>query len=137
MFQMPPQAQQIRGRVAQLWGQRPQVLKDNPLLLPAAGVGGIAVNHILDNPVGGTVDALTFGVTNFKPDERSTYLPPTVIPGQMATPAVMVSPDSATPAFALNAEERKRQADYLKRKIATDMITLQSLEIQQAGDRAR
>lgn len=138
MFQVPPQVQagyqQARGRVAQLWGQRPQLMKDNPLIPPAAGVGAVAVNHMLGNPVGGAVDALTLGMTNLRPDEESSYLPPTVIPGQMATPTMSFSPQGETQNFSLNAEERRRQADFLKRKIATDMLTLQTLEIQQAGD---
>ena len=55
-----------------LWGNIPKAGK-----IGGAIAGALAINHLLGNPVGGTVDALTLGATNFKPDDPHDYSQPT------------------------------------------------------------
>ena len=102
-----------------------------PYLAGGAGaVGTLGANYLVGNPIGGAIDALTFGLTNFKPDQ---YQQPSAAP-LSAPPQGGMNVGNAPPApqeFILNDEQRYRQRDYLKRKIATDILTLQAL--QQGG----
>lgn len=46
-----------------------EAVRDYPHTATGAVVGTYLANKFLGNPIGGTVDAVTFGVTNFRPDE--------------------------------------------------------------------
>ena len=48
---------------------------DNPYAAAAALAGGTVVNNLVGNPVGGTIDFLSMGLTNLKPDEYQQLSP--------------------------------------------------------------
>lgn len=104
--------------------------------LPAAAgaIGGFAANQMLGNPIGGATDALTFGLTNFRPDMEVGAEPQsqTLImqqPGMQAPSSNQAGvPTKPMSLPGLNEEDRKRQLQYLQRKMATDLITMQGLQ---------
>jgi len=107
--------------------------------IAAAGViGAVAANQMLGNPVGGITDALTFGMTNFRPDtvvgaepvQQSIIMQQPGMPtsNQAGVPTVPISLP------ALNEEDRKRQLQYLQRQMATSLITMQGLQQAGGGD---
>lgn len=115
---------------------------NNPLSAAAIGLGTVAANHALGNPVGGVVDFLTLDTTNFKPEERLGYeetpYSATLIPfPQHITP--ITNQPSQSPSLSqqslpsLNEEERRKQLQYLQRKMATDLLTIQALQQGQGG----
>lgn len=107
----------------------------NPLPAAAAGLGGIALNHALGNPLGGAVDFLTLDTTNFKPNEEIGYesMPyPSMQPTPSASLSTLVAP-AQQPITPLNEEERRKQLEYLQRKMATDMLTIGALQAQRGG----
>lgn len=124
----------IPGRVAQLWDSRPQFVKNNPLIIGAGLLGAVPVNQMLGDPVGGLLDTITFGTTNFREDEIPTQMipsqsmPPPVITQQSPVihPQQMSSPTAQQ--FLLNEEDKARTLTNLKRKIATDLITIHALK---------
>ena len=90
--------------------------------------GAVIGNAVLGNPVGGLSDAILG--TNFKPDPlpsvesvpRATAIPQTYRPvssGQL---------EAALP--PLSADDLRRQVDYFRRRIRTDLETLKTLEQQ-------
>lgn len=81
-----------------------------------AGTGGIVANSLLNNPVGGTVDALTFNALNLKDDEWKESKKP-------------IYPPNSLP--KLDSEQVDRQLDYMEKRIATDMMTRNALREQQ------
>lgn len=110
----------------------------NKLAVGAGAVGAIAANQMLGNPVGGVTDALTFGLTNFRPDAETGSEPPQMIimqqPGMERSTSQAGVPTQPLSLPALNEEDRKRQLQYLQRKVATDLITMQGLQPQGGGE---
>lgn len=110
---------------------------NNKLMASAGAVGAIAANQMLGNPIGGVADALTFGVTNFRPDQEVGAEPQSQVvimqqPGMQSSNQAGV-PTQPTSLPGLNEEDRKRQLQYLQRKMATDLITMQGLQPQGGG----
>jgi hypothetical protein len=107
--------------------QTGQFINERPLV---SGAGLLAANHFLTNPIGGFVDALTFGATDFRQDNQPEQLQQQIViqPNQ---PGLSQQVSYSVP--ALNADQIKRQQDYLNRKVATDMLTLEALRNAQAG----
>lgn len=113
----------------------------NKLMAGAGAVGGFAANQMLGNPIGGVIDALTFGVTNFRPDmevgaEPNSQLVIMQQPGMQQSPSSNQAgvPTQPMSLPGLNEEDKKRQLQYLQRKMATDLITMQGLQPQGGGD---
>jgi hypothetical protein len=108
---------------------------DHRLETAAGALGAVAVNQMLGNPIGELVDFATFGMTDFKPDRDNGAEPRQSIilqqPG-MQRPSQVGVPTQPAVVPALNEEDRKRQKQYLERKIATDLLTVQALA-QQPG----
>lgn len=125
---------------------------NNPVQAIGANVGGWAVNNMLGNPIGAAIDTATFGLTDFKrddvepiPDSMAIMYPPSVTsvaPGTKdlryinGNQRFMVTKQNYPEAFQtyslppLDAAERKKQMEYLQRKVATDLITIQALQTQ-------
>ena len=105
----------------------------NPVPVAIGTFGGMALNEMAGNPLGGAIDFLTLGATNFKPNEeveRTTNIRLYSQPG-MVQKSVMPS-NYTVP--ELDEEQRKRQIQYLERKVATDLLTIEALQ-QQPGMR--
>lgn len=105
--------------------------RHNTVPVAAGTFGGLALNHMAGNPLGGTVDFLTMGATNFKPDpeiERINQVTLYNQPGVATSPQQMMSHSIPE----MDEEQRKRQLSYLERKVATDLLTIEALQ-QQPG----
>lgn len=117
----------------------------NPLLAAASIPLGISLNNMALNPIGGVIDAATFGLTNLRPNEweQQTSSIDDIRAAQammemqrphssqvMMAHEVPIAPQpGVNPAVPpLNEEQVRRQKDYLQRKIATDMLTVAALE---------
>jgi hypothetical protein len=122
-------------------------VREKPLMYAAGTLGGYALNQAVGNPVGGFIDAATFGMTNLKPDEIdliaaqprqvvinqqpvSLQSQPSMQPQTMArnAPPGSIPVDTFASVPALGPEEMKKQREYLQRKIATDLLTVQALQ---------
>lgn len=82
-----------------------------PLETSAISLGTLIANQILDNPLGGTVDAVTLGLTNLRPDEPTVteiYPPNPQIPG-------------------LQADEIRKERERLQKNMAINAMTLAQL----------
>lgn len=104
----------------------------NPVPVAIGTFGGIVLNNMAGNPLGGAIDFLSLGLTNFKPDEeveRMTNVRLYSQPGMQQQASAMPS-NYAVP--ELDEEQRKRQLQYLERKVATDLLTIEALQ-QQPG----
>lgn len=111
----------------------------HPYQALGATIGGVVVNNILGNPLGGFIDTVTFGRTDF--DKQNLSLEPPSVEIRMA-PKQQTYDNRGLSYFPeqiqfaqipqLNEQERKRQLEYLQRKAATDLITIQALQ-QQPG----
>lgn len=102
----------------------------NPLIAGGAIIGGTLANNMLGNPVAAIIDTATFGLTDFDNGNLSSQpMPGQTIQFVNATPANNAQSVSLP---ALDEAERKKQIDYLQRKAATDLITINALK-QQPG----
>lgn len=63
MYQLPVGAVYLAGKT----------LVNYPVRSLGAVGATVGANYLLDNPIGGVVDATTFGLTNFRPNEEVTY----------------------------------------------------------------
>jgi hypothetical protein len=128
---LPPQLGQIQGRVAQLWGTRPQFVKDNPLLVAAGGLGLVGANQALGNPVGGLIDGVMGGGEVISPPAMAypTEIAAT-IPSSPSAPPSAILPQQ----YTLNDEDKARALTNLKRKIATDLVTIHALKGLESSD---
>ena len=104
-------------------------VREKPMVYAAGALGGYALNQAVGNPVGGVIDATTFGVTNFRPNESDLIAsqPRQIIISQQPTAQMSSQPMNAS-VPALDEEQMKRQREYLERKIATDLLTVQALQ---------
>lgn len=104
----------------------------NPLHAGGAVIGGVLANNMLGNPIGSLIDTATFGMTDFDNNNLSNQpMPPQTI---QIMPATSTQPQQMQTLSlpALDEAERKKQIDYLQRKAATDLITINALR-QQPG----
>lgn len=110
-----------------------QIATNHRLETLGGGLAAIAANQMLGNPVFGAVDFLSFGMTDLKPDRPQSSPPTQSIliqqPG-MQRPSQVGVPTQPTSIPGLNEEDRKRQRQYLERKVATDILTIQALQSQ-------
>jgi hypothetical protein len=142
-FQNKPLPVQIPERISDVDAfiyDRSKWATNHKLVAGAGAVGGFAANQMLGNPIGGVADALSFGVTNFRPDSEVGAEPSSQVlimqqPG-MQPPSTTESgiPTQPMSLPGLNEEDRKRQLQYLQRKMATDLITMQGLQPGGSGD---
>jgi hypothetical protein len=108
-------------------------IREKPLVYAAGALGTYALNQAVGNPIGGFVDAATFGITNFKPNESELIaMQPRQVAISQFPNIISMQPQQMTTATipALNEESAKRQKEYLERKIATDLLTIQALQQQ-------
>lgn len=105
-------------------------IREKPMIYAAGALGGVALNQGIGNPIGGFVDAATFGMTNFRPNESDLIAsqPRQIIISQQPHAATMPQPMASASVPALDEEQMKRQREYLERKIATDLLTVQALQ---------
>jgi hypothetical protein len=102
---------------------------DHPLTF-AAYPAALVANAVVGNPLGGTLDAITGGMTNLKQDDmpsmqsvpKATRLP------ELSQSFSLQELDAAVP--AMTADDLKRQVDYYRKRIRTDVETLKALERQ-------
>lgn len=108
------------SRIANLWGSIPKGVRNNPFLVGAGVLGGIGVNHLIGNPFGGLVDAITFGGTNLRANDpiQTPSLPYAVVQERGYIPQK----------YQLSEEDQAKALDNLQRKIALDLITTHALE---------
>lgn len=123
---------------------------DNPYLAAGALAGGTVVNNLVGNPVGGTIDFLSMGLTNLKPDEYvqqppqrivdvdpvrrpdGSILPGSdrmVVPGNQPILAIQpgVQPNQVQ-IPELNEEERAKFMKYTTNRTAQQLLTYQALQ---------
>lgn len=105
----------------------------HPYQAVGASLGGMVVNNMIGNPIGAAIDTVTFGLTDFKKDEVNPIHDSQIIIYQptMQQPT-MQQGQQIYNLPPLNEAEKKRQLEYLQRKAATDLITIQALQ-QQPG----
>ena len=117
-------------------GNALEIAVDHPGLAAAALAGGTVVNNLVGNPVGGTVDFLSMGLTNLKPDEY-VPLPPMRIqePGYppvapMTSPRLSMQPGMSNQVQIpeLNEEERAKFMKYTTNRTAQQVLTYQALQ---------
>jgi hypothetical protein len=129
---------------ASFWlGQQPGIgnalefAVDNPYLAAGALAGGTVVNNLVGNPVGGTIDFLSMGLTNLKPDEYIKSSPQVVIPTQQVSatsssqPILAIQPGvqpSQVQIPELNEEERAKFLKYTTNRTAQQVLTYQALQ---------
>ncbi len=101
----------------------------HPYQALGATVGGVAVNNVLGNPLGALIDTATFGLTDFNKVDVEPLANNQII---MTQPQQMSVPQTQYSLPPLDEAERKKQVEYLQRKAATDLITIQALQ-QQPG----
>ncbi|MGB6301121.1 MAG: hypothetical protein WBF90_33775 [Rivularia sp. (in: cyanobacteria)] len=119
------------GRVDNALYTASNFTRHNPVPVAAGAFGGLALNHMAGDPLGGTVDFLTMGMTNFKPDPKVERINQVTLynqPGVATAPQQMMSHSIPE----MDEEQRKRQLSYLERKVATDLLTIEALQ-QQPG----
>lgn len=125
---------------------------DNPELTAAALAGGTVVNNLVGNPVGGTIDFLSMGLTNLKPDEYQALSPqevrlvnssepyPEVPPHlrhrfnpqpsvqQLQSNPLAIQPGNQVQIPELNEEERAKFMKYTTNRTAQQVLTYQALQ---------
>lgn len=110
---------------------------DNPYLAAGALAGGTVVNNLVGNPVGGTIDFLSMGLTNLKPDEYIKSSPQVVIPTQQVSatpssqPILAIQPGvqpNQVQIPELNEEERAKFMKYTTNRTAQQLLTYQALQ---------
>jgi hypothetical protein len=107
-------------------------VREKPLVYAAGALGGYALNQAVGNPIGGFIDAATFGMTNFRPNEVDLIAsqPRQIVINQqpVSLQSQPMQPQTMASVPALTEEDMKRQREYLQRKIATDLLTVQALQ---------
>lgn len=97
---------------------------------------GYLANKFLGNPIGGTVDAVTFGATNFRPDETrgetmgDSRSVPYSVPYQTGTPYDMPqgTPKFNYPVPPLDEKQIAYQKKRLMQQNAMNSMTLHQLD---------
>lgn len=117
------------GRADMFAQQAGTFVRERPIV---SGVGAMAANHLFGNPVGGFVDALTFGATDFRPEDVPVGSQQIILQQPIAA-SNAPPPNVSYSVPQLDADQIKRQQDYLKRKVATDVLTLEALRNAQLG----
>ena len=154
-----PQSYYGNADKASFWlGQQPGIgnalefAVDNPELTAAALAGGTVVNNLVGNPVGGTIDFLSMGLTNLKPDEYQALSPqevrlvnssepyPEVPPHlrhrfnpqpsvqQLQSNPLAIQPGNQVQIPELNEEERAKFMKYTTNRTAQQVLTYQALQ---------
>jgi hypothetical protein len=132
---------------ASFWlGQQPgvgnalEIAVDHPGLAAAALAGGTVVNNLVGNPVGGTVDFLSMGLTNLKPDEYQQLSPQEIEfinePKRYEQRVLTTNPLAIQPGLQpnqvqipeLNEEERAKFMKYTTNRTAQQVLTYQALQ---------
>lgn len=107
---------------------------DNPYGAAAALAGGTVVNNLIGNPVGGTIDFLSMGLTNLKPDEYIEQPPQRIVEVAQVTnqPILEIQPGMQQPNQVqipeLNEEERDKFMKYTTNRTAQQILTYQALQ---------
>lgn len=106
---------------------------DNPYGAAAALAGGTVVNNLIGNPVGGTIDFLSMGLTNLKPDEYVEQPPQRIVDvaPQTNQPILAIQPGvqpNQVQIPELNEEERAKFMKYTTNRTAQQVLTYQALQ---------
>jgi hypothetical protein len=133
-------------------GNALEIAVDHPGLAAAALAGGTVVNNLAGNPVGGTIDFLSMGLTNLKPDEYQQLSPQEIVYVDRSVPRNQLNPSSqalgevlANPGVRnalnqqpgmsnqvqipeLNEEERSKFMKYTTNRTAQQVLTYQALQ---------
>lgn len=144
-------------------GQQPgignvlELAVDNPYLAAGALASGTVVNNLVGNPVGGTIDFLSMGLTNLKPDEyepvdrqkvvfvdspsqeivyTNRYGISARVPSANAATVVSANTLATQPGVQpnqvqipeLNEEERAKFMKYTTNRTAQQVLTYQALQ---------
>lgn len=93
---------------------------NHPVGTIAGTAGGLGLNAVVGNPVGGVIDFATLGLTNWRADEnrlsnQESYISPNRIP-------------------RLSQEDLTREIQRLQRNAATNVVTLGQLEQMKQGE---
>lgn len=130
-----PQGAKDVGRGERVIGYAAQ----HPIYSGMAVAGGYLADQFLGAPIGGSVDALTLGLTNFRPDTRGETFGdaqsvPYSVPYAQGTALDAnnnIVPNAAAPVPPLNDEELAYEIKRQRRYIAANSITLRELERMQ------
>ena len=142
-----PQSYYGNADKASFWlGQQPGIgnaleyAVDNPGMAAAALAGGTVVNNLVGNPVGGTIDFLSMGLTNLKPDEYQQLSPQEIEfinePKRYEQRVLTTNPLAIQPGVQpnqvqipeLNEEERAKFMKYTTNRTAQQVLTYQALQ---------
>ena len=121
-------------------GNALEIAVDHPGLAAAALAGGTVVNNLVGNPVGGTIDFLSMGLTNLKPDEYQQLSPQEIEfinePKRYEQRVLTTNPLAIQPGLQpnqvqipeLNEEERAKFMKYTTNRTAQQVLTYQALQ---------
>ena len=142
-----PQSYYGNADKASFWlGQQPgignalEIAVGHPGLAAAALAGGTVVNNLVGNPVGGTIDFLSMGLTNLKPDEYQQLSPQEIEfinePKRYEQRVLTTNPLAIQPGLQpnqvqipeLNEEERAKFMKYTTNRTAQQVLTYQALQ---------
>lgn len=105
---------------------------DNPYTTAGALAAGTVVNNLVGNPVGGTIDFLSMGLTNLKPDEYVPGEPQVVVSGmpQNNQTVLTMQPgmQNQVQIPELNEEERAKFLKFTTNRTAQQVLTYQALQ---------